>query len=311
MNSLIKKYRSNGKLLISGEYLVLNGAKAFAVPVNLGQTLEVCENKLNLIDWVTFEKNTPVFTASFSIGDFKIKETNNKEKANYIKTVLLAAQNLNPDFLSNKTGYSIKAKIEFDMNWGLGTSSTLINNIAQWAKVNAFDLNSKFSKGSGYDIACAQQTKPLTYQLNEQNREIKTIDYSPPFLNRLHVLHLNKKEATEKNILNVELNEDSLQNEIKQISDLTYKFIACDKLPDFQDLINEHESIIASITKRTKVKEQHFSDFNGEIKSLGAWGGDFVLIASDLPVIEQQSYFTKKGFSTFFPLINLLPKNYE
>jgi mevalonate kinase len=30
----MKKYSTNGKLLITGEYLVLDGAKAFALPTN-------------------------------------------------------------------------------------------------------------------------------------------------------------------------------------------------------------------------------------------------------------------------------------
>ena len=34
-------FRSNGKLLVSAEYLVLDGAEALAFPTRLGQTLSV------------------------------------------------------------------------------------------------------------------------------------------------------------------------------------------------------------------------------------------------------------------------------
>ena len=40
-NTMKKEFYSNGKLLITGEYLVLDGAKAFALPTKFGQNLIV------------------------------------------------------------------------------------------------------------------------------------------------------------------------------------------------------------------------------------------------------------------------------
>jgi len=40
-----------------------------------------------------------------------------------------------------------------------------------------------------------------------------------------------------------------------------------------------------------------FSDFPGSIKSLGAWGGDFVLAASASPA---ENYFKTRGYTTYF-----------
>ena len=37
----MKKFYANGKLLLTGEYLVMNGAKAVALPTNKGQSLSV------------------------------------------------------------------------------------------------------------------------------------------------------------------------------------------------------------------------------------------------------------------------------
>ena len=37
----MKKYHAHGKLLLTGEYLVLKGAMALAIPLNEGQTLSV------------------------------------------------------------------------------------------------------------------------------------------------------------------------------------------------------------------------------------------------------------------------------
>jgi hypothetical protein len=51
-------------------------------------------------------------------------------------------------------GYNITTHLNFPKKWGLGTSSTLINNIAQWLQIDAFTLLNNSFGGSGYDIAC-------------------------------------------------------------------------------------------------------------------------------------------------------------
>ena len=53
----MQTFNSNGKLLLTGEYLVLDGAKALAVPTIFGQSLS-----LELIDeakiiWSSFDEN--------------------------------------------------------------------------------------------------------------------------------------------------------------------------------------------------------------------------------------------------------------
>ena len=49
-------FHSNGKLLITGEYAVLDGALAFALPTRKGQTLEVTENN-EQGRWQAFDSN--------------------------------------------------------------------------------------------------------------------------------------------------------------------------------------------------------------------------------------------------------------
>ena len=34
---------------------------------------------------------------------------------------------------------------------------------------------------------------------------------------------------------------------------------------------------MSKLTSKEKIKDKLFNDFDGEIKSLGAWGGDFIL----------------------------------
>ena len=53
-------YKSNGKFLLTGEYLVLKGATALALPLKLGQSLDVetLEENENLIYWNAYKKST-------------------------------------------------------------------------------------------------------------------------------------------------------------------------------------------------------------------------------------------------------------
>ena len=64
-------------------------------------------------------------------------------------------------------------------------------------------------------------------------------------------------------------------------------------LTEFERLINEHESFISNILGVVPVKEKLFPDFHGAIKSLGAWGGDFILATGDK---DTPGYFKNKGF---------------
>ena len=72
----------------------------------------------------------------------------------------------------------------------------------------------------------------------------------------------------------------------------------CKNLADFENLINQHETTIGKVTNLTPVKELLFNDFNGSIKSLGAWGGDFILVTSEK---NPTNYFKKKGFEIIVP----------
>ncbi|MBK8672865.1 MAG: hypothetical protein IPN93_07720 [Bacteroidetes bacterium] len=62
--------------------------------------------------------------------------------------------------------------------------------------------------------------------------------------------------------------------------------------------IEKHEEIISTYLGIEKIKSLYFSDFFGSIKSLGAWGGDFVMAVSEKNEKETKAYFNKKGYST-------------
>src|SRR5690606_27732669 len=149
-----KTFYSHGKLLLTGEYFILAGATGLALPTVFGQSLKISPSTDRLIRWKSFDENGKTwFESSFNPEDFS---SPNKDKVTAtLSKILQEAKNLNPHFLVEEYGKNIETRLEFSRHWGLGSSSTLINNIAQWAEVDPFILLEKSFGGSGYDIAAA------------------------------------------------------------------------------------------------------------------------------------------------------------
>ena len=210
---------------------------------------------------------------------------------------------MNSKFLFSDGGFSVKTNLTFPRNWGLGTSSTLINNIAQWAKVDAFKLLLNSFGGSGYDIACAQNDLPITYRLKEGIPKIEVVEFNPSFYDNLFFVHLNIKQDSKKGIQRYKEKRGKLTNDISRVSEITDELIICKELLEFEKLIEEHEQIISKIIQNKPVKEIAFPDYFGAIKSLGAWGGDFVLATGDE---RTPRYFKEKGFETVIPFNKMI-----
>ena len=300
---------SNGKLLLTGEYVVLDGAKSLAVPTSFGQDLVIESIQESELIWGSFTHTGECwFEAVFDLPKLRLKNaTFNSDKegsaefiAETLQTILNEARKLNSDFLQNDKGYIVKTNLTFPRDWGLGSSSTLINNIASWAKVDAFELLWNAFSGSGYDIACAQNDSPIFYRLEKEKPIVKTIDFNPSFKEELFFVHLNKKQNSREGIQRYKEYKskrslESAQDDIKEISNLSNEFAKATSVLDLDKVIEEHENIIASIVKLNPVKKELFSDYFGTVKSLGAWGGDFVLVTGNE---DTPKYFKQKGFET-------------
>ena len=300
----MKNYYSNGKLLLTGEYLVLDGAKSLAIPTKFGQDLIVEKIKEPEIIWGSFTHTGECwFEAVFDLKKLRLincsfnsdKEGSGEVIAETLLGILKEAKSLNPDFLKSENGFVVKTNLTFPRNWGLGTSSTLINSIASWAKIDAFKLLWNSFKGSGYDIACAQNDTPVFYQIENKEPVVAQVAFNPSFKENLFFVHLNQKQDSKEGIAKFRESNLNFDKEIKRISEISDAFLITKSLEEFEKLIVEHEQIISSIIKLKTVKEKLFPDYFGAIKSLGAWGGDFVLVTGDA---STPSYFKNKGFET-------------
>ncbi len=305
-------YYGHGKLLLTGEYVVLDGAKALAVPCKQGQKLSISHRPSNnpKLIWNSYDSdNNNWFSAEFELWHFNILKGEG-EIATALQSILKQARAQNIHFLREESDVHVTTNLEFPVSWGLGSSSTLIYNIAQWAYVSPFELLQKTFGGSGYDICCAQSMGPITYQLKSRGPAWELITFDPSFKDQLYFVHLNKKQNSQKEVSNYKEVEVSNKDYIvKKISLLTQQIIDCTELASFEELIKEHEDIISKVINRETVKKQLFSDYWGEVKSLGAWGGDFVLVTSNKSVEETQKYFNEKGFETFYAYDDLVLKS--
>ena len=294
-----KEFYSNGKLLITGEYLVLDGAKAFALPTKFGQNLIIEKGNNQEIQWTSFDSDGSIWIEElFSFEEIfqnAISDSSNSKRSTLLE-ILHQGHLLNSDFFTKSDGFHIKTTLTFPRNWGLGTSSTLINNIAQWMNIDAFVLLHNSFGGSGYDIACAQNNSPIVYHLENGNPVVKKVAFEPDFLQHLHFVYLDKKQSSKAAIASYynNKNEDLAEN-ITKIDLLTQEILNTKTLRQFALTLEEHEAEMSNILEMKTIKESLFSDFNGIIKSLGAWGGDFVMVISKE---NPAAYFEEKGFKT-------------
>ena len=293
-------FYSNGKLLITAEYLILNGAKGLALPTVFGQDLVVKKINSPELVWESFDKNNATwFKNIYQLPDISIDNSNKEsEIAITLQKILKEARKLNPEFLNTNTGFQVRTKLTFQRNWGLGSSSTLINNIAKWAKINAFDLLNNSFGGSGYDIACAENNTSILYQIRNKTPKIEKVNFNPVFREQLYFIHLNQKQNSRSEIINFLRNKKEIQAEAKEISGLTIEILNSSTIADFENILKEHEKIIASIVGKKPIQKELFSDYFGQTKSLGAWGGDFILATGNE---DTTAYFKNKGFETVIP----------
>jgi mevalonate kinase len=303
-------FYGHGKLLFSGEYFVLEGSEALALPTTVGQSMKV-KNRHSYrptLNWKSFDHSGNIwFESNFDFWHFNpIKPTGNVTEV-FVGNALKAVRLHNPHFLRDDMDIFVETKIQFPLEWGLGSSSSFIYNVAQWAYVSPFELLKQTIGGSGYDIACAQAMGPINYRKFEGKPMWEAAHFNPSFKENIYFVYLGKKQVSETEV--IKFKDTKIEGKaqiISDISQLTREMIHANDLTTFNKVIKSHEEIISCALKYEKVKDLYFNDFWGEVKSLGAWGGDFCMVTSDREFHETREYFEQKGFTTFIPYSEII-----
>lgn len=284
-------FKANGKFLLTGEYLVLHGALSLALPLKLGQTMNVETANNDIVRWTAKHPLGLWFEASFDRNNLDLIESSDVVKAGFVAHLLEIVKKGNHHLFDK--GLVIDTKLDFDPQWGMGSSSTLVNNIARWAGMNPYQILKDTFGGSGYDIACAEASSPIFYLLENDNPIVQKADFNPPFAQHLYFVYQGKKQSSAMEVKSFMLKDGrEYLKYIPSIDAITKEMVKVDKLEDFCRLLDEHETCMSECLGKPKLKT-FFSDFEGSLKSLGAWGGDFMLAATDKGEEYVKKYFAK------------------
>ncbi len=320
-------YQAYGKFLLTGEYLVLKGALALALPLNLGQSLEIslADTDTHRLHWIAQQPDKPWFSVLFDTETLEPISTDDTAKAEKLASILKAIRQLKPKAFHGGD-MRVRTHLDFNPEWGLGSSSTLIANLARWADVNPYELLKLTFGGSGYDLACATAEGPIYYQLTMSEPAfrqaqrpsldspakvpepvetptpmVQPIDFNPPFAKHLFFVYQGQKQSSSKEIkaFLAKANPVDLQKDIEAISEISRAVPKCESLDEFAMLMQCHERIISRCIGQEPVQKR-FPDFEGVLKSLGAWGGDFILAATEWTENQVREYFKGKGLEVVF-----------
>lgn len=291
---------AHGKLLLTGEYFVLDGALALAMPTRFGQRMAINPRAAYPFElhWKSLTKGGEIwFAGDWSLIDGipVIKSNTDDAVAERLQQLFVAVQQQEPDGLKKLFQADVRVRLEFDREWGLGSSSTLVSLLAQATKTNPYALLAATFGGSGYDIACATAAETIFYQRENNTPRSESATWYPAYAKHIYFAYLGHKQNSREGIRYYRELGGTQASLMDEVSDLTRAFHAATTLKAAQEAAFAHEEFISQVLEMERIQTQRFSDFSGTIKSLGAWGGDFVMVLSDRSEQETRAYFSEKG----------------
>lgn len=279
----------------------MDGALALATPTRFGQSLRIQETDSQTISWISYAVDGEIwFEGTFDLPTGGYLSGADADTGQRLEQIFQAIQKQRANFWSDKNGLAIETRLEFPRAWGLGTSSTLISMLADWAQINPYQLLADSFGGSGYDLACAQAQGPILYERFKGQGQAVHYPFMPAFQENLYFIYLGKKQNSREGIKRYRETVKEQTDLVRTTTELTHRFLHANHLEELEQVIVEHESHVAQAIHLPQVKELYFSDYWGQVKSLGAWGGDFVLATSNRNTLETKAYFAEREFNIIF-----------
>ena len=309
--SILFSQRVPGKILLSGEYLVLDGATALGLVSRHGQSLSVETNstaKPGTLRWTALDMDgKPWMEAGLVLenGRWSLAPDSAEVPENQrLMQGLQAAWDLasekqfaesSPTTSSKhapvlslaQTGLRVTTSLEFPRRWGLGSSSTLIALLAEWWGVDARRLYAMVQNGSGYDLEIALSGRSMLY--NREPLQIQPLDFRIPPGSMLRLVDPGSKQISSAEVSRYR--NLSLQTRIQAVPRISQISEALAKGPTIQEmleLLQDHDLILEGVLGQPSLHTLEGNGFPGRLKSLGAWGGDLFLAASDQPSLAME-----------------------
>lgn len=303
-------FYASGKLLLSSEYFILDGAQGLAIPSVYGQRMEATnlQTHSNKLSWKAFT-STKTLWLDLVFDKRTLQTTTDSKEAKMLSLILQKIREQQPDFLLNDNDIEVATYLEFPNAWGLGSSSTLLACLAQWINIDWYTLLKETIGGSGYDVACGLAKTPVLYSIESGKPVVKSVVFQPEFSEQLYFAYLGKKQLSSQGIQHY---KDKAQDKAAialQLSAITTAMLNCNELNAFETLLEEHEYIISNALGMERVQQSIFPDYWGKVKSLGAWGGDFVLLTNNRTEKELRDYLQQKNIDVVFSFSELILKS--
>ena len=298
---------AHGKLLLTGEYLVMLGATALAMPVKFGQRMAVRRDSDTMLRWTSVVRGKVWFTARFDPDGFRVAEASDQQVARRLRKLLLAAQKQNTSFSGETAGCHVTILADYPLEWGLGSSSTLLFLVARWAGADPFTLHHAVSDGSGYDVACAGSKGPIFYTLTGRIPVIEPAVTGGALRRSTRFVFLGRKQDSAAEISAFRAAGKCTAGDLETVSRLSWEISRTESADELVRMVGEHNSILAAILKREPLGSR-LPAFPGAAKYLGAWGGDFAMFASTLEPAALDRHIRRMGFTRIFTYDNLEAK---
>ncbi|WP_421753980.1 GYDIA family GHMP kinase [Croceimicrobium sp.] len=285
----MKHFFAPGKLLLSAEYSVLEGAKAIAVPTIKGQHLEIFPQAEKTMLYKALDEKAEPWL------DFQLGQAQSEEEMLVQNIILDACGSQVPEFCK------VQSRLDFPRAWGLGSSSTFISLMAQWLETDVWSLFFKHLKGSGYDVAVAEAGHVIEYQLFDKKPHWQEVQI-PEFFKNTFLLYLGKKQNSAREVDRY-LKKDRSASLVQKISNLSDELLQLSDIAALANWMEVHEAYTAELIGRKPLPLQILPKYKGQAKSLGAWGGDFLWL-SEAPEAEE---LKAAGLNQVFKFSELVP----
>lgn len=302
----MRTYHARGKLLLSAEYMVLHGAEALAVPLTRGQSMSVDTREGNsLLEWQAADSTGAWFSAHIDPVDWTIVDTSSREVTLRLIHLLGEASVLVPEFQAELAGRQVNTLLDYPRDYGFGSSSTLVSLVAQWSGCDPMELHRRTSEGSGYDVACADAESPIFYSNKGGESQLRAARFYPPFHAQIYFAWLGQKQHTATSLQAIRQGFRPGEEEIGFFTEISRSMASSRELGEFRNLMEDHEQRLSVLLGIPPVSER-FGDLDASVKSLGAWGGDFVMIATGLEAADLFSQLARKGLQQVYTFKELV-----
>jgi mevalonate kinase len=285
-------FGASGKLMLFGEYLILKGSQCLASPLRFGQHLQVDSLAEKQINWISKNYDEVWFSARSSSA-LEVIETTDSATAEKLIEILKIIRSIKPDLFNG--GLNFQTTLDFNSDWGFGSSSTLISLLSQWAKIDPYFLLQKSFGGSGYDIACATAMTPIFYDM--QTRQTIPVYLFPKVTSKLLFIYTGKKQNSQKEVEDFQSVSVS-ESDVAKMTQIILTAAKATQIDVFENCMEESEELLSGILNISPIKKE-FEDYPYFLKSLGAWGGDFFM-ATYRKENEARTYFSERGYPVQF-----------